>query len=143
MHRVLLAVAIMGLPVALSAQRARIPAPHAAPVVTSSSDSSAATAMRDALVRLATSQERHYAERGTNTTDLATLGLLPAKGDSVFVQVAFAGGRGWTGAATHRAGSMRGKRCVMYVGDKSELPVVLSTASKAEPEDEGMPLCDR
>jgi hypothetical protein len=143
MRCVLLAVAIIGVPVSLSAQRAALVSTPTAPIVTSSTDSNAATAMRDALTRLATSQERHYAQRGTYTTDLATLGLLPVKGDSVFVQVAFAGGRGWTGAATHRSAALRGKRCVMYVGDKSELPVVLRTQSQALPEDEEMPLCDR
>jgi hypothetical protein len=142
MHRWLAAFAL-AVPMLASAQRTALSTTPPVPLARAVPDSSASTAMQDALKRLAMAQEQHFARHGTYTTDLSVLGLLPARGDSVFVQVAFAGGRGWTGAATHRAATMRGKRCVMYVGDKAELPVLLRTAANAAPEDEGMAVCDR
>lgn len=101
--------------------------------------------MQTGLRQLATAEERYFSDHGTYTTDLAALGLY-TKGhyaaDREWVQVIFAGGRGWTGMATHR--SIPGKSCVIYVGYGDELPGGLPAthADHRTPRDEGAPRCD-
>src|SRR5947209_6257704 len=73
--------------------------------------------LKTVLRRLAAQQENYYAVHGTYTTDVSSLGLGGHRGDTVFVQVAFAGGRGWTGVASQRGAK---RSCVIYVGSRSE-----------------------
>ncbi|MFN2564396.1 MAG: hypothetical protein ABR499_05210 [Gemmatimonadaceae bacterium] len=96
-------------------------------------------------------QEQHYSDHGTYTTSMTALGkydtgLSPARAntgrrDSVSVQVIFAGGRGWTGIASHWG--LRGKSCVVYVGIADELPKLpITRADRKTPTEESVPICD-
>jgi hypothetical protein len=96
-------------------------------------------------------QEIHYSDHGTYTTSMTALGkydavLSPARAttgrrDSVSVQVIFAGGRGWTGIASHWG--LRGRSCVVYVGMAEELPKLpMTRADRKTPTEEGVPMCD-
>ena len=153
MRRQLLSFLALGLllarPAAAQAKGAAANAfaTNAATAVRTTPDSAATSAvaqMRVSLRKLVQGQERFWMEHGTYTTDLAALGLygkdrLPQ--DSTFVQVIFAGGRGWSGVASHRG--RRGKTCVIYVGSPDELPKVPQTfADKRSAEKEGAPACD-
>jgi hypothetical protein len=106
--------------------------------------------MRDRLRALLVAQEAYYSDNGTYTTNMMVLGrhdpaLAPANAikrrDSVSVQVIFAGGRGWTGVASHWG--LRGKSCVVYVGYPEELPKLpITRADRRTPTEEGVPTCD-
>src|SRR5690349_6706003 len=81
----------------------------------------AIAAMRASLRMLVTAEEGHWADRGTYTTDMASLGFAQRRAnDLAHPQVIFAGSRGWTAMSSHRA--LRGLTCVMYVGNADELP---------------------
>ena len=157
-HRfhVLLALAIVVGPLAVRAQTAIatpvVPRAASAPAKAGTAADSATTRrivlVKSTLRNLVVAQERYYSEHGTYTTDAAALGFFVKRGrgqrrtDSVAVQVAFAGGRGWTGIGHHIA--MRGKSCVVYVGIESEIPLLPKTANDTlAPEEEGMPTCDQ
>jgi hypothetical protein len=103
--------------------------------------------LRDVLA----AQDLHLNDHGTYTTSMTALGrydtrLAPPRGktqrpDSVSVQVIFAGGRGWTGIASHWG--LRGKSCVVFVGLAEELPKLPSTrADRRTPTEELVPVCD-
>jgi hypothetical protein len=106
--------------------------------------------MRDRLRALLAAQELYYSDNGTYTTNMLVLGrhdpvLSPANAikrrDSVSVQVIFAGGRGWTGVASHWG--LRGRSCVVYVGYPEELPKLpITRADRRTPTEEGVPTCD-
>jgi hypothetical protein len=96
-------------------------------------------------------QEGHYSDHGTYTTSMTALGkydaaLAPSRmssvrRDSVSVQVIFAGGRGWTGIASHWG--FRGRSCVVFVGMAEELPKLpITRADRRTPTEEGVPACD-
>ena len=110
------------------------------------------------LRNLLAAQERHYSDHGTYTTSMSALGkydptLAPPRvvasarpsasprRDSVSVQVIFAGGRGWTGIASHWG--LRGKTCVVFVGLAEELPrLPITRTDRKTPAEEGVPTCD-
>jgi hypothetical protein len=107
--------------------------------------------MTNKLRNVLAAQEGYYSENGTYTTNMTVLGrydsgLAPAKmnttrRDSVSVQVIFAGGRGWTGIASHWG--LRGRSCVVYVGIAEELPKLpITRADRRTPTEEGVPICD-
>ena len=99
--------------------------------------------MRASLRMLVTAEEGYWAKRGTYTTDMMTLGFASRRGsEDAFPQVLFAGSRGWTAVATHRA--LKGLTCVMYVGDPVEMPVKLPMTRRDQriAEEEGAPTCD-
>jgi hypothetical protein len=108
--------------------------------------------MTNKLRNVLAAQEGHYSDHGTYTTSMTSLGrydsgLAPAKmnsprrSDSVSVQIIFAGGRGWTGIASHWG--LRGRSCVVYVGIAEELPKVpITRADRRTPTEEGVPSCD-
>ena len=107
--------------------------------------------MTTKLRNVLAAQEMHYSDHGTYTTSMTALGkydtgLSPARAntgrrDSVSVQVIFAGGRGWTGIASHWG--LRGKSCVVYVGAADELPKLpITRADRRTPTEEGIPTCD-
>jgi hypothetical protein len=95
-------------------------------------------------------QEMVYNEHGTYTTSMTTLSkydpslsmrATAGRRDSVSVQVIFAGGRGWTGIASHWG--LRGKSCVVYVGIADELPKLpITRADRRTPTEESVPICD-
>jgi hypothetical protein len=95
-------------------------------------------------------QEMVYNEHGTYTTSMTTLSkhdpslsmrATAGRRDSVSVQVIFAGGRGWTGIASHWG--LRGRSCVVYVGIADELPKLpITRADRRTPTEEGVPICD-
>jgi hypothetical protein len=61
--------------------------------------------------------------------------------DSVSVQIIFAGGRGWTGIASHWG--LRGRSCVVFVGMNEELhKIPITPADPRTPTEEGVPACD-
>jgi hypothetical protein len=107
--------------------------------------------MTSKLRNVLAAQEGYYSDNGTYTTNMTVLGrydsgLAPAKmnstrHDSVSVQVIFAGGRGWTGIASHWG--LRGRSCVVYVGIAEELPKLpITRADRRTPTEEGVPICD-
>jgi hypothetical protein len=111
-------------------------------------------AVKQMLTRLRSvqaAQDLHWNDHGTFTTSMTALGkydpgLSPARsttarGDSVSVQVIFAGGRGYTVTASHWG--LRGKSCVVYVGSVDELPKLpITRADRKTPTEEGTPVCD-
>jgi hypothetical protein len=106
--------------------------------------------MRARLRDVLAAQEAHYSDNGTYTTSMTALGkydptLAPVNAnkrrDSVSVQVIFAGGRGWTGVASHWG--LRGRSCVVYVGYPDELPKLpMTRTDRRTPTEEGVPACD-
>lgn len=146
----LLAAALVAAPAAAQAPTAAAPAPVRPAAATrpdggTTSADSALARMRTRLRDLVVAQERHWSDHGTYTTDVSALGFFE-KGrrtppDSASVQVISAGGRGWSGIATHRA--LRGKSCVVFVGNADELPKVPVTLAGRRPaETEGKVECD-
>ena len=128
-------------PAAFPATAAR-PVPPA-PLVTREDTLHAISEMRASLRMLVTAQEAHWAERGTYTTDMMSLGFASRRAtESAHAQVIFAGSRGWTALATHRA--LKGMTCVMYVGIPDEMPVKLPATRRDRrvAEEEGAPTCD-
>lgn len=115
---------------------------------------SAEQAIKQMVARLRdvqAAQDGHLEAHGTYTTSMTALGrydtrLAPARPngmrrDSVVVQIIFAGGRGWTGIASHWG--LRGKSCVIFVGLADELPKLPTTrADRRTPTEEGVPACD-
>ena len=96
-------------------------------------------------------QDLHLGDHGTYTTSMTALGrydtrFAPSRAnghrrDSVSVQVIFAGGRGWTGIASHWG--LRGRSCVVSVGMAEELPKIpITRADRRSPTEEGVPMCD-
>jgi hypothetical protein len=118
-------------------------------------------AIKQMTARLRTvqiAQDAHYIDHGTYTTSMTSLGryesslampkppkagapAVPIRRDSVSVQIIFAGGRGWTGIASHWG--LRGRSCVVYVGMPEELPKIpITRADRRAPTEEGVPACD-
>jgi hypothetical protein len=99
--------------------------------------------MRTALRDLITYEEKYWAVHGSYTTDGSALGIYPASKGQPLVQVIFAGSRGWTGMATDQ--SLKGKSCVVYVGNEQELPGGLpkTMAAGIVATGEGVPTCDQ
>jgi hypothetical protein len=106
--------------------------------------------MTSKLRNLLAAQENHYNDHGTYTTSMTSIGkydpsFVPAnvakRRDSVSVQIIFAGGRGWTGIASHWG--LRGRSCVVFVGIPEELPKLpITRADRRTPTEEGVPACD-
>jgi hypothetical protein len=102
------------------------------------------------LRNLLAAQEGHYSDHGTYTTSITAISKYDAafvpttvgkRRDSVSVQIIFAGGRGWTGIASHWG--LRGRSCVVYVGIAEELPKLpITRADRRTPTEEGVPICD-
>jgi hypothetical protein len=138
--------------------------PTAAPAATAtpaaSANPAADAAIKQMTAKLRTvliAQEGHYTDHGTYTTSMTALGryesslsipktraaapATPVRRDSVSVQVIFAGGRGWTGIASHWG--LRGRSCVVYVGMAEELPKLpITRTDRRTPTEEGVPTCD-
>jgi hypothetical protein len=148
---------------ALAPTLARAQQPQGSPLPSAPAASTTAVAPVNAAAELAikqmtnklrnvlAAQEGYYSDNGTYTTNITVLGrydsgLAPAKmnttrRDSVSVQVIFAGGRGWTGIASHWG--LRGRSCVVYVGIAEELPKLpITRADRRTPTEEGVPICD-
>lgn len=129
------------MPASLPATSARLVPP--APLVTREDTLRAISDMRASLRMLVTAEEGHWAQRGTYTTDMMSLGFANRRGaEDAHPQVLFAGSRGWTALATHRA--LKGMTCVMYVGIPDEMPVKLPATRRdgRVAEEEGAPTCD-
>jgi hypothetical protein len=114
------------------------------PSVTGDSAERLLAGMRARLRGLVVAQEGYYAKRGTYTTDLAALDMLPtpeARRAGPVLAVIFAGGRGWTALATDRR--LRGLSCVVFVGGDADVPRLPATAGDGlTPTEEGEPRCD-
>ena len=143
--------AMQGAPPAAAPAAAAAPAPV----------NPAEVAIKQMIAKLKTvliAQEGHYSDHGTYTTSMTSLGRyesslampkppkpgappVPVRRDSVSVQIIFAGGRGWTGIASHWG--LRGRSCVVYVGMPEELPKVpITRVDRRPPTEEGVPACD-
>ncbi len=135
--------------------------PPAGGTTTAAPVNAADVAIKQMIARLqmvAIAQDRHYSDHGTYTTSMTSLGryepslampkppkpgapTVPVRRDSVSVQIIFAGGRGWTGIASHWG--LRGRSCVVYVGIPEELPKLPITRSdRRTPTEESVPACD-
>jgi hypothetical protein len=152
---ILVALLEVAAPASASAQATAPTEPSATPVLAGRAVSASASSptdsvervlgeMRAQLRRLVVAQESHYVTHGTYTTDLAALSMLPTsemRRSGAVVTVVFAGGRGWTALATHRA--LPGKSCVMFVGEETDVPRIPRTAAHGFiPIEEGTPRCD-
>jgi hypothetical protein len=129
-------------------------APAAATTVAASVNPAAEQAIKQMTAKLRdvlAAQDAHYSDHGTYTTSMTALGkydsrLAPARTssprrDSVSVQIIFAGGRGWTGIASHWG--LRGRSCVVFVGIAEELPKLpITRADRRTPTEEAVPACD-
>ena len=129
-------------------------APAVAPAAAAPANAAADRAIKQMTARLRSvlaAQEGHYSDHHTYTTSMTALGkydpvLAPTRTntgrrDSVSVQVIFAGGRGWTGIASHWG--LRGRSCVVFVGMAEELPKLpITRADRRTPTEEGLPACD-
>jgi hypothetical protein len=153
------------IPVTAPAQQqqgaTQAPPPAASTTTAAPVNAAAEVAIKQMTAKLRTvliAQEGHYSDHGTYTTSMTALGryesslampkptkpgapALPVRRDSVSVQIIFAGGRGWTGIASHWG--LRGRSCVVYVGMPEELPKVpITRADRRTPAEEGVPACD-
>lgn len=160
-----LAVAAALAPAAADAQQQQGTPQGSAPAVgtpASAPVSPAEVAIKQMIAKLETvisAQDRHYSDHGTYTTSMTALGryerslampkppkpgatpAIPVRIDSVSVQVIFAGGRGWTGIASHWG--LRMRSCVVYVGIPEELPKLpVTRADRRTPTEELVPTCD-
>ncbi len=129
-------------------------APAASPTAAAPVNPAAERAIKQMTAKLRNvlaAQESHYSDHGTYTTSMTALGkydsgLAPSRmssprRDSVSVQVIFAGGRGWTGIASHWG--LRGRSCVVFVGMAEELPKLpITRVDRRTPTEEGVPTCD-
>jgi hypothetical protein len=133
----------------------------ASTAIAAPANAAADAAIKEMIAKLKTvliAQEGHYSDHGTYTTSMTSLGryesslampkppkpgapAVPVRRDSVSVQIIFAGGRGWTGIASHWG--LRGRSCVVYVGMPEELPKVpITRVDRRAPAEEGVPACD-
>ena len=161
-----LALTVAILPAAARAQQQQgnpqAPPPAGSTATAVPANAAAETAIKQMTAKLRTvliAQEGHYSDHGTYTTSMTSLGryesslampkppkpgaapTVPVRRDSVSVQIIFAGGRGWTGIASHWG--LRGRSCVVYVGMPEELPKVpITRADRRAPTEEGVPACD-
>lgn len=139
------------------AARAQSATQSGAPAATTSPAANGVSAAEVALKQMASklqkmlaAQEQHYSDHGTYTTSMTAIQKYDVtfsqassikRRDSVSVQVIFAGGRGWTGIASHWG--LRGRSCVVYVGMIEELPKLpITRADRRTPTEEGVPACD-
>ena len=98
--------------------------------------------IRVRLRALVVAEENYYSDHGSYTTDLAGLGMLPSRSDSVWIRVVHAGGRSWIADAHHRG--LPGKSCVIHVGELADFPSLPLTEDAAlPPAQEGAPTCDK
>jgi hypothetical protein len=149
-----LAAALMPTLAHAQQQGAPHPGASAATAVAGAANPAAEHAIKQMVAKLRNvlaAQEGHYSDHGTYTTSMTALGkydsgLAPARmsgtrRDSVSVQVIFAGGRGWTGIASHWG--LRGRSCVVFVGMAEELPrLPITRVDRRTPTEEGVPACD-
>ena len=140
LHSALLIVAL----VAANRVDAQAPAGGPAAAATGAASSADVKEMKAALRTLVMKQEAFWSEHGSYTADMSALGLYPrpaSASGTPAVQVIFAGSRGWTAMATQS--TMKGRSCVIFVGNPDELPKLPATMrSKAVPADEAVPVCD-
>lgn len=98
------------------------------------------------LDQMVSEQEQSYADHGRYVTHPAPVAAAAmdsaAEPDRVQVQVLYAGKKGWTAIASHP--DAPGKNCVIYVGQRTSLPLVPRTRADArDATAEGQPACDR
>jgi hypothetical protein len=97
--------------------------------------------MRSALLDLVVYETKYFVDHRAYTIDEYPLGLSPTQGTPQFVQTVCAGDRWWTAIAIDR--SLKGKSCVIYVGDVKELPYgIPKTKGGVAAKSEGVPTCD-
>jgi hypothetical protein len=142
MRRTMLTLSLLvALPSAARAQSLSPSAVHPA------AQSESVTRMRVALRKLVMLQEKYWQQHGSYTTDMAALGTYspdaPASSDSAWVQVIFAGSRGWTGMASMPSPRSTRATCVIFIGPVEDLPKLPQTRiEKKLPESEAASVCD-
>jgi beta-lactamase regulating signal transducer with metallopeptidase domain len=136
-------IATASLALAMSTLTAFAPAPQVLRASTPPS-TEAVQQMKDVLKTLVAAQESYYADHGSYTTDMSALSAAikkPFNKDAVWVRVSFAGGVGWTGIAQSR--DLKNARCVVYIGDPTDLPKLPQTFGQQTPQGEGAITCDK
>jgi hypothetical protein len=98
--------------------------------------------MNAALNDLVVYQAKYFVDHHTYTIDEYPLGISASKSGQQSVQTVCAGDRWWTATAIDR--SLKGKSCVIYVGDAKELPYGIPKTTRAGlvAKGEGIPTCD-
>jgi hypothetical protein len=100
----------------------------------------AITSARALLTNLVTAQEKYWYDHGRYSADLKALGVSTKEGQPK-AQLLAAGGSGWTALAEHP--SLKGKTCVVFVGNGPELaPISRTPDPKLKAASEGTPACD-
>lgn len=121
----------------------KIRLPHL-PKRSGSNELMAQTARR--LKSLVSDQESWYADHGRYGSNSFAVARSNTRSDSTFeqvqVQVLFAGAKGWSAMASHP--DAPGKSCVIYVGNRTALPVIPRTRAEAvDATAEAKPACDK
>jgi hypothetical protein len=102
----------------------------------------AITSARTLLTNLVTAQEKYWYDHGRYSADLKALGVSSGKEGQPRAQLLAAGGSGWTALAEHP--SLKGKTCVVFVGNGPELaPISRTSDPKLKAASEGTPACDQ
>ncbi|HVT40086.1 MAG TPA: hypothetical protein VHE78_13655 [Gemmatimonadaceae bacterium] len=102
----------------------------------------AITSARTLLASLVPAQEKYWYNHGRYSADLAALGVSTGKSGQPKARLLAAGGSGWTALAEHP--SLRGKTCVVFVGNGPELAAASRTMDpKLKVASEGTPACDQ
>ena len=138
--RMLAGLASLTLPMAAYAQSARNQS--VSDIAPATSSLGAIAAVKSLLRDLVTAQEKYWYEHGRYSADVSALGLQAASRDEPAAHVLAAGGSGWTALAAHPG--LKGKACMVYVGNGAELATGLPpvTAAKHKGAVEGVPRCD-
>lgn len=97
--------------------------------------------MKSALNDLVVYQAKYFVDHRTYTIDEYPLGISTSKSGQQAVRTVCAGDRWWTATAADR--SLKGKSCVVYIGNTTELPYgVPKTKGGIVAKEEGIPTCD-
>ncbi len=97
--------------------------------------------MKDALSDLLVYQAKYFLDHRTYTIEEYPLGISTSKNGQQSVQTVCAGDRWWTATAMDR--SLPGKTCVIYFGNKQELPYgIPKTKGGIVAKEQGVPTCD-
>ncbi len=103
--------------------------------------SDALMAVHDRLRELIMAEESYYSSHARYTTDLSALQISHGYRDDVAIEITSANDAAWSARGTHRAA--RGKNCVVYIGDLSDLGTVPRTqADRRMVIVEASPTCD-
>jgi hypothetical protein len=113
-------------------------APTASDSIPAASPPETIAAMKLLLRNLVTAQEKYWYDHGKYAADIAALGAASASPGQAQAEVIAAGSSGWSAVARHP--SLKGRTCIVYVGNGQSLAPAADQKLKAA--SEGTPACD-